>query len=959
MTEISDKKRKLFQVAKELNLAHTTLMDFLNAKGFDTPKKHLSIVSPEMYEEIVRKFDRHRWKDIEEEVYDKTESVKQKEADRMREAEINRILQTSPDTLKKQNEEKAVSKQLKEPVSPAKLKIDKDISAEAESITETKIPEIPAAARKTEKKESGVLAEEKVVLPKVKKAQDTAQPLKADKKEAKEETVKESEPVAKVIAKTDEDKSVEPVDIPDKKAGMVPVDQVVAEAMEIAKRKKNIFKVQAEKPEETKKEKPKKSKKGKPDKESETTDKEEDKDTKRKKTRRKKKPKRPETPSPAAIGLEKEKRARKPKPGAAESSTDASTKRKRRKGKKKKKVDSKEVEASIKETLAKIDDKSKTRKKKRRTTEVEEVFVESNILEVTEFISAQELANLMDVSVNDVIRKAMEMGLLISINQRLDEDTITLLTDEFEFDVEFISHVEEIVLEEDVIDAEELPRAPVVTVMGHVDHGKTSLLDYIRRSNIIDGESGGITQHIGAYRVDYNDRFITFLDTPGHEAFTAMRARGAQVTDIVVLVVAADDQVMPQTVEAINHSLAAGVPIIIAINKIDKPNAQPEKVRKQLADRNILVEDWGGKYQCTEISAKHGTNIDKLMEEILLLTDLLELKAPQACKAKGVVIDSQLDKGRGALATILVQKGILRVGDYFVADQFAGKVRALLDERGNKVENAGPSHPVVVLGFEGTPQAGENYMVTATEKEARTISLRRQQLQRAQSFRQIRMITLDQISDQIKFGELKELPLLIKGDVHGSVEAIADSLMKLKTEEVGVAVIHKAVGAITEGDVLLASASNAVIIGFHVHANKKARELSQREQVEIKSYRIIYDVVNDVKKTLEGLLRPEVKEEVTGEVEIRNTFKISAVGTIAGCYVTDGKIDRYLRVKVYRNGVEIFDGEIDSLKRFKEDVKEVASGYECGIRLKNFNDIKVGDIIEPYKVVETKRVLEM
>jgi len=495
--------------------------------------------------------------------------------------------------------------------------------------------------------------------------------------------------------------------------------------------------------------------------------------------------------------------------------------------------------------------------------------------------------------------------------------------------------------------------------MGHVDHGKTSLLDYIRRSNIIAGESGGITQHIGAYKVQYEGRHITFLDTPGHEAFTAMRARGAQITDIVVLVVAADDQVMPQTLEAISHAQAAKVPIIIAINKIDKPNAQPEKVRQQLADHNILVEDWGGKYQCAEISAKFGKNVDKLMDEILLLADLLELKAAVNCRAKGVIVDSKLDKGRGALASVLIERGTLKVGDYFVADQFAGKVRALLDERGNKIESGGPADPVVVLGFEGIPQAGENFFVTASEKEARGISMKRQQLQREQSFRQIKMMTLDQISDQIKFGEVKELPLVIKGDVHGSVEAIADSLMKLKSAEVGVSVIHRGVGAITEGDVLLASASHAVIIGFHVLANKKARELAQREQVEIKSYRIIYDVVDDVKQALEGLLRPEVKEQIEGEIEVREVFKVSAVGTIAGCYVQDGKIERTMKIKIYRGGVEIFDGELDSLKRFKDDVKEVASGFECGIKIKNFNDIKVGDVIEPYKIVETKRALNL
>ncbi|MBC8278695.1 MAG: translation initiation factor IF-2, partial [FCB group bacterium] len=629
-------------------------------------------------------------------------------------------------------------------------------------------------------------------------------------------------------------------------------------------------------------------------------------------------------------------------------------------GKKKKRVDAKEVDASIKETLAKLEDKGKHRRKKKKLVGSEEIEVETAELDVTEFISAQELANLMDIGVNEVIKKAMEMGLLISINQRLDQDTITLLADEFDYTVNFVSSVVEVLEEEIEEEAGTVaPRAPVVTVMGHVDHGKTSLLDYIRRSNIIAGESGGITQHIGAYKVDYNGRHITFLDTPGHEAFTAMRARGAQVTDIVVLVVAADDQVMPQTIEAINHAQAANVPIIIAINKVDKANAQPEKVRQQLADKNILVEDWGGKYQCTEISAKFGQGIDKLMEEILLLADMLEVTSAIDCRARGVVIDSKLDKGRGAIATVLIQRGTLHVGDNFVADQYAGRVRALLDERGKPVDQVGPSDPVQILGFEGIPQAGESFTVVSTEKEAKTISLRRQQLQREQSFRQIRMITLDQISERIKHGEVQELPLIIKGDVHGSVEAIADSLMKLKTDEVGVTVIQKGVGAITEGDVLLASTSHAVIFGFHVHANKKARELAAHEKVEIKSYRIIYDIVDDVKKALEGLLRPEISEVIQGEVEVRNLFKISAIGTIAGCHVSEGKITRNMKIKIYRDGVEIWDGELDSLKRFKEDVKEVASGFECGIKVKSFNDLKPGDIVQPYTIVETKRALEM
>jgi len=953
MSESTEQKRKLFQVAKELNLAHTTLMEFLNSKGFDTPKKHMSLVTVEMYEEIVKKFDQNRWRKFQEEVEPAVDTTKQKEAERHREAEIDRILQTAKIKLEKAEK-------------PLELEKIEGVSADVLA-RETKMREVqpPAMKEELESEIADRIVEEKTKtkekrLPEEKEARKLRAEVELDKDTIKEKLTKVGKEIseAAAIAKADEfaDAGAEILEeageILTRMPGeMLPVDQVVAEALELAKRKKIVF----EPPEI----------RAKSEKEAEATkglEEGEEKTRKRRRGKRKKKPRRPETLSPAAIGLEREKRAKKPKKAKGEAlEEEEAPRRRRRKGRKRKKIDAKEIDASIKETLARLEDKGKGKKRRRKVAVgVEEEVLDSSILEVTEFISAQELANLMDVNVTDVIRKAMEMGLLISINQRLDQDTITLLADEFGFTVKFISSAEEYEeAEKEEEEVEEEVRAPVVTVMGHVDHGKTSLLDYIRRSNIIAGEAGGITQHIGAYKLQYEDRYITFLDTPGHEAFTAMRARGAQVTDIVVLVIAADDQVMPQTLEAISHAQAAKVPIIIAINKIDKPNAQPEKVKQQLADHNILVEDWGGKYQCVEISAKFGVNVEKLMDEILLLADLLELKAARNCRAKGVIIDSKLDRGRGALASVLIERGTLLVGDYFVADQYAGKVRALLDERGNKIENGGPSDPIVVLGFEGIPQAGENFFVTASEKEARGISLRRQQLQREQSFRQIKMITLDQISDRIKFGEVKELPLLIKGDVHGSVEAIADSLMKLKSAEVGVNVIHRGVGAITESDVLLASASHAVIIGFHVLANKKARELALREQVEIKSYRIIYDVVDDVKKALEGLLRPEVKEEIAGEIEVREVFKISALGSIAGCYVLDGKVERTMKIKVYRGGVEIFDGELDSLKRFKDDVKEVNSGFECGIKIKNFNDVKVGDVIEPYKIIETKRVLNM
>jgi translation initiation factor IF-2 len=578
---------------------------------------------------------------------------------------------------------------------------------------------------------------------------------------------------------------------------------------------------------------------------------------------------------------------------------------------------------------------------------------------VTEFIAVNELANLMSVPVSDVISKCIELGLMVSINQRLNVDTITLVADEFGFVVEFEEEYSSEALEDEQDLPETLlPRSPIVTIMGHVDHGKTSLLDYIRRTNVVAGESGGITQHIGAYRVDVGDeKFITFLDTPGHEAFTAMRARGAQVTDIVVLVVAADDAVMPQTVEAINHAQAASVPIVIAINKIDKPGANPEKIKQQLADRNILVEEWGGKYQCVELSAKSGKNVDALLERILLEAEILDLKANPNRLARGVIVEAQLDKGRGVTGTTLVQKGTLKIGDPFVAGIYQGKVRAMFDERGNKVIEALPSTPVLVLGFEGAPQAGDTFVVVESERQAREVGIKRQQLKREQDQKQVHHITLDEIAQQISIGGVKELPIIVKGDVDGSVEALSDSLMKLTTQEVMVRVIHKGVGGISESDVLLAAASNAIIVGFHVRPNINARKLAENEKVDIRLYNVIYDAINEVKAALEGLLSPVLSEEIVGTIEVRETFKVPKLGTIAGCYVVDGKIARSSKIRLIRDGIVVFEGSIGSLKRFKDDVREVDSGYECGLNIENFNDVKVGDTIEAYKIIETKKKL--
>ena len=636
------------------------------------------------------------------------------------------------------------------------------------------------------------------------------------------------------------------------------------------------------------------------------------------------------------------------------------------------KIDEREVKETVRKTLAGIEEAGSTARRakarrmrrteraeqaERRTAEAEQR--DRAVIHATEFLTANELANLMNVSVGEIISKCIALGLMVSINQRLEQDTIQLVADEFGYTVEFQKEFTTDVLEDTPDEPESLrPRAPIVTIMGHVDHGKTSLLDYIRKANVVAGESGGITQHIGAYEVTASGRRpITFLDTPGHEAFTAMRARGAQVTDIVVVVIAADDSVMPQTWEAISHAQAANVPIIIALNKIDRAEANPDRIRQQLADKNILVEEWGGKFGCVELSARTGQNVDSLLDRIALEAEVLDLKANPDRTARGVVIEAEVESGRGIQATVLIQKGTLKMGDPFLAGVYSGRVRAMFDERGKKVEAAGPSQPVQLLGFDGIPAAGDQFIVLPSDSQAKEISSRRQQLKREQDFKQVRFITLDDISAQIKQGGVQHLRLLLKGDVDGSVEALADSLLRLSTPEVKVEMVHRAVGAISENDVRLAAASGAIILGFHVRPNLDARKLAAVEHVEIRLYSVIYDCINEVRDALEGLLAPEEKEEVTATVEVRDLFKVPKIGTIAGCYVVDGKIVRSNRVRLLRDGIEVFSGGLASLRRFKDDVREVDSGYECGIGLENFNDMKVGDVIEAYKIVEVKRKL--
>jgi len=631
---------------------------------------------------------------------------------------------------------------------------------------------------------------------------------------------------------------------------------------------------------------------------------------------------------------------------------------------KKRKISEEEIEESIRQTLATMAGAGRPKSPRRRRVADEngaEVPVdEANKLKVPEFVSAADLARLMEVEPSEVIRKCLDLGMVVSINQRLDADVIVAVADEFGFQAEIVQEYGADIIEQtDESDpAESLrSRSPVVTIMGHVDHGKTSLLDYIRASKIAAGEHGGITQHIGAYVVEFKNRRITFLDTPGHEAFTAMRARGAQVTDIVVLVVAADDGVQMQTIEAINHARAANVPMVVAINKIDKPSANPDQIKQQLAQHGILLESWGGKYQSAEISAKTGKGIENLLELVLLEADLKDLKANPNRRAKGVIIEAELDKGKGPVATVLVQTGTLNIGDPFIAGQYAGRVRAMYDERGRRVHSVPPSTPARVVGFAGVPTAGDPLLVMASEREAKDISLKRQQIKREQEFRKARHITLDQISKQIKEGAVKELRLIVKGDFDGSVEALSDSLLKLSNDEVTIRVIHKAVGSISESDVLLAAASDAIIIGFHIRVSPQARAIAERENVDIRSYKIIYDAVNDVKAALEGLLEPEISEQVTATAEVRKIFRVPKAGTVAGCYVQSGKITRNDHIRLYRDDKLVFDGKIASLRRMKDDVREVASGFECGIGLENYDDIHEGDVIETYQIVKTKRTL--
>ncbi|MBE0645206.1 MAG: translation initiation factor IF-2 [Bacteroidetes bacterium] len=922
---VTDKtsKTRLYKVAKEFNLSHDTLTEFLTKKGYAV-KNHMSIIDEEMLELIEKHYKKEKI-DAERHARRRKEFD---EVDRKRRGDEF----TDDDMPEVSVPEKPVVVPVEEPVVEEVPVEETSIEVVAEEAVE------PAeAVEETAAEIEEVVAETPELSPVPK---EESEAVEAEIAPAVEEAAEKVEDVAAEAIAPAPDADAEAKKEPRKKAKKEDIDVSIEASMPKMRGLTVMGKINLE---EAPTDKPKKDEKG-------TT----------------------ATSDADALRRKKKKKKKVVKPGTVEDSAEAEARKKRAKKGRPREVDQAEVASAIKKTIASMSDlgpvsqRSAIRKRKRARREEEQIREneqmerEKQILRIYEYATVSEIAGFMNVGVNEVIASLIGLGVMASINQRLDMETIELVASEFGFDVQkHEEYVDDELTDFDDDDETLTTRPPIVTIMGHVDHGKTKLLDFIRKTNVVAGESGGITQHIGAYTVTLeNQRKISFLDTPGHEAFTAMRARGAQVTDIVVLVVAADDSVMPQTVEAISHAQAAKVPIVVAINKMDKPEANPDKIKQQLADRGLLVEEWGGRVGCVPISAKAGTNIEELLERILLEADILDLKANAEREARGTVIESELDKGKGIVATVLVQKGTLKVGDTFVAGNEFGKVRALLDERGNRVENAPPATPVQVLGFNGSPQAGDAFVVVDGERTAREVATNRQQIKRESDFRRVRRTTLDDISAHIKLGGVQDLPIVVKGDVDGSVEALSDSLLKLSNQEVRIDVIHKSVGAISESDVLLASASNAIIIGFRVRPNLNARKLAEVEDVDIRLYEIIYDAIEDVRAALEGMLRPDIKEKVTATVLVREVFKISKVGTIAGCYVQDGKIHRNSRIRLLRDGIVMFTGGIDSLKRFKDDVREVDSGFECGLNLVGYNDIKVGDIIESFETVEVKRSLD-
>ncbi|NPV10944.1 MAG: translation initiation factor IF-2 [Ignavibacteria bacterium] len=919
MSEQVPKKYQLFKVASELNVGVERLIEFCKKDlGLDV-KSPASKIDEDAYQKILQKFKKE--KQSAEAKDKKLAELKVKKDDKTQKPKEKKPDGFTIRTKKKVEEPEIEKEKIEEPAI-------EQIEVEEKPVIESELVQPIAQTEKLEPQEISTSEEIKTeqlqqVQETIEKAVEvTQQTTKSEEKEPPKEVIEKKEETERAHTTLDELKTqrkgpkiIGKVSITEPEEGEIPEEKVAQEVIPAEKEEKS----------DGKKKKPKKPKK------------------KQLREQLKKKSVVEEEPAKA-------KKAKKSKI---------------------KNIDEKEIEISIRKTLEAMDESSlslraalRKKKKKERLEEMkkqEEILEkEKTILKVSEFVTVGELANLINVPASEIIKKLFSYGIVATINQRLEKDTIQLVADDFGYSVEFQDEAITTVIDDEPDPPETLkPRPPIVTIMGHVDHGKTSLLDYIRNTQVVAGEAGGITQHIGAYKVELPDgKQITFIDTPGHEAFTAMRARGAKVTDIVVLVVAADDAVMPQTVEAINHAQAAGVPIIVAINKIDKPTANPERIRQQLAEKNVLVEEYGGRYQSVEISAKTGKNVDLLLEKILIEAELLDLKANPNRKARGYVLEVKLEKGRGIVANVLILKGTLRINDPFVAGVGFGRVRAMFDERMNRINEAPPSTPVQILGFDEMPQAGDEFVCVESEKIAREIANKRMQIKREQELRAVRHITLEDISKSAKLGQIKDLRLIVKGDVDGSVEALSDSLLKLSNDEVKIHVIHKGVGAITETDVNLALASEAIIIGFHVRPNLEARKLVEKEKVEIKTYDIIYDAINEIKSAIAGMLEPEISEEITATVEVRDVFKISGVGTVAGCFVKDGKIQRNNKVRVVRNGITIFTGDIESLKRFKDDVREVEANKECGIKIANFNDIKVGDIIEAFKIVEKQRTLE-
>ncbi len=958
---MATKTPRLLAAAKEFNIGKDTLKDFLIDKGFDVPSSPNFKLGEDMYDALMAEFAKDR---LEKKKVDSISLPGTKAESENKSIEIKSKSDTSrsKDTgeVLKVTDVNAVNDE--ETKTPTKKTASTKKKATTKKKAATKKKTAAKKKADNEATEEKAVEESKTEAPKKETVAKKAEQEKADTPPEEEKTKESTGP--KVVGTIDLDSIAKPKKkSADKKT-----------ANEQKPKKADSKKEEAQKAEEKKEEKPKAKEKTATDEvekiPTKTVKLEGPKvlgkiEIKPKPDKKKRKRKRIIVEGENKPSRDNDKRGRGGNRGNSRNRTRKDEERV---------VDEKEVQDKIKETQARLagtskskSAKAKYRKKKREDHAAkaaeEENQLDDKLLKVTEFITVSELASLMDISFTDVISKCMELGIMVSINQRLDAEVIELVASEFDYEVEFINVEGEEAEEEEIIDAPEdlKPRQPIVTIMGHVDHGKTSLLDYLRETNVASGEAGGITQHIGAYEVSVGEngeaRKITFLDTPGHEAFTAMRARGVKVTDIAVIIIAADDDVMPQTKEAISHSQAAGVPMVFAINKIDKEGANPDKIKEQLSQMNILVEDWGGDVQSQEISAKSGQGVDDLLEKILLQADLQELKANPDRPAQGIILEASLDKGRGYVSSVLVENGTLNVGDMVVAGAHYGKVKALTNERGKRVDHAGPAIPVQVLGLNGAPTAGEKVKVYSDEVEAKNVANHRSQIEREQGIRTKKHITLDEIGRRLALGNFKELNVIIKADFDGSVEALADSLLKLSTDEVVVNVVHKGVGQITESDVLLATASDAVIIGFQVRPSAMASKIADDENIEIRYYSIIYDAINEIKSAMEGMLEPTVEKQIVAHVEIRETYKISGVGTIAGCYVTDGKISRSSKVNVIRDGIVTYTGELASLKRFKDDVKEVPAKMECGLSVKNYNDIKVGDILEAYEEVEIKRTL--